>query len=119
MVRKVVLAIAACAMFSMANAPDILGAQWYPFYGYRRPSYLDEQRVVTVQPATAQVSTAHYPPAQDSATAGQLCASQVSTAYYPPTQDTVVPAQTTGPRQYSGSRWYPFYGNRRPSYLDR
>ena len=97
MVRKVALAIAACAMFSMANAPDILGAQWYPFYGYYRPSYLGEPCTVWGEPS----------------------APQVSTAYYPPAEDTAVPVQPTSPRQYNSTRWYPFYGNQRPSYLDR
>jgi hypothetical protein len=101
MVRKFVLAVLALGMFGVAAnwvlAPEAQGAQWYPFYGYHRPSYLGGPCVVAVQPS----------------------APQVSTAYYPPAQDTAVPAQPTSPRQYNATQWYPFYGNHRPSYLDR
>lgn len=101
MTRKVILSVLAFGMFGVvANvvlAPDAQGAQWYPFYGYHRPSYLGQPCVVSTQPA----------------------APQVSTAYYPPAQDTAVPAQAASPRQYSAARWYPFYGYHRPSYLDR
>jgi hypothetical protein len=101
MVRKAVLAILAFGMFSVvANGvlvSDAYAARWYPFYGYNRPSYLGQPCVASVQPS----------------------APQVSTAYYPPSEDTAVTPQTTSPRQYNGARWYPFYGNRRPSYLDR
>jgi hypothetical protein len=101
MVRKVVFAVLALGMFGVAAngvfVTDAHGAQWYPFYGYHRPSYLDEGRVVAVQPSAPQVSTANYPPAED----------------------TAVPVQPTSLRQYSSTRWYPFYGNHRPSYLDQ
>lgn len=74
------------------------GAQWYPFYGYNRPSYLSERCVVQTPLPTRQVVTANYPPAEDTAT---------------------VP--TTSPRRTTGAapRWYPFYGYNRPSYLDQ
>jgi hypothetical protein len=102
MVRRIVIGILALGMFGVAAngvfVRDAYGAQWYPFYGYHRPAYLDEGRVVSVQTAAPQVSTAYYPPAQDT---------------------TVVPAQPVSPRQYNSTRWYPFYGNRRPSYLDQ
>ena len=78
MVRKVVLAVLAFGIFSVTSngvfAPDAQGAQWYPFYGYHRPSYLGQpyavstqSYVVSVQPTATQVSTAYYPPAQDTA----------------------------------------------------
>lgn len=101
MVRKVVLAVLALGMFGIAAngffAPDVQGAQWYPFYGYNRPSYLGQPCPVSAQPSSPQVYTANYPPAQD----------------------TAVPAQSTSPRQYNSARWYPFYGYQRPGYLDR
>jgi hypothetical protein len=102
MARKVVLTVLALGLFGAAAngvlVSDAFGAQWYPFYGYHRPSYLDEGRVVAVQPS----------------------APQESTAFYPPSQDTAVPTQPTSPRQSNNStRWYPFYGNHRPSYLDQ
>lgn len=101
MVRRIVLAVLALGMFGVAvdgaSVCTVYGAQWYPFYGYHRPSYLDEGRVVSVQPT----------------------APQVSTAYYPPAEDTAFPAQSVSPRNCNSARWYPFYGNRRPSYLDQ
>ena len=105
MVRKVVLAVLALGMFGVAAngvlAPEAYGAQWYPFYGYRQPAYLGQPCVVWVEPSTPQVST----------------------AYYPPAEDTAVPAESASPQQCYGSYgtggWYPFYGNYRPSYLDR
>jgi hypothetical protein len=102
MIRKVILSLLAFGMFGMvANgvlAPDAQGAQWYPFYGYHRPSYLGGQPcVVSTQPATPQVST----------------------AYYPPAQNTAAPSQPVSPRGYNATRWYPFYGYNRPSYLDQ
>jgi len=111
MVRKVMLAVLTLGMLGGAAngvlAPDAYGAQWYPFYGYHRPSYLGEPCVVSVQTSEPQVFTP------------QASTPQVSTAYYPPAQDTAVPAQPTSPRQYNATQWYPFYGNHRPSYLDR
>jgi hypothetical protein len=101
MVRKVTSLLVALGMFGViANgvlAPVAYGAQWYPFYGYRQPSYLGQPYAVSVQPSAPQVSTANYPPAQD----------------------TAVPAQPTSTRQGNASQWRPFYGNHQPSYLDR
>jgi hypothetical protein len=100
MTRKVILSVLAFGMLGVvANvvlAPDAQGAQWYPFYGYHRPSYLGQPCVVMTQPTVPQVST----------------------AYYPPAQDTVAPVQAASPRQYNTTRWYPFYGYHRPGYLD-
>lgn len=94
-----VLVLGAFAVLSHTfAASSAYGAQWYPFYGYNRPSYLSERCVVQMPSSTRQVVTANYPPADDTAT---------------------VPA--TGTRQTTGAapRWYPFYGYNRPSYLDQ
>ena len=102
MIRKVVLAMAVFGIFSVAIMSDGIlgysarGAEWYPFYGYQRPNYLDAPCVASVQPATPQAST--------------CCA---------PTQSTVVPARCMDHQQCKSARWYPFYGYHRPSYLDR
>lgn len=100
MVRSILLAVVASGVFLAAAGvcftPDASGDQWYPFYGYHRPSYLDEPGVVSQEPAEPQVSTANYPPAQD-------------------TEDQAAP--TSSDRACS-PRWYPFYGYHRPSYLD-
>jgi hypothetical protein len=69
-------------------------AQWYPFYGYHRPSYLDDSRPVCVTPPTVET---HSPPIREVGV------------------QTVSPAPCRSP----SARWYPFYGYNRPSYLDR
>jgi hypothetical protein len=121
MVRRVILAVAALGMFgAIANGvlcSAAFGAQWYPFYGYRRPSYLGQPYVVSVQPSVVQPSVEAS--VQPSAQPTLQPVGRVSTRDYPPAEDVVVPAQAPSPCRYSAPQWYPFYGNYRPSYLDR
>ena len=108
MVKAFVFTTVAFGMFGLA-ASDICaadGARWYPFYGYRQPSYLAQPSVIVVQPSVVLV---------------QPSAPQVWTAYYPPAPGAAAPAPTVVP-QYSSppqcttsGRWYPFYGYRRPN----
>lgn len=102
MLKSSMLTVLALGLFAVAAGSaltsDAQGAQWYPFYGYNRPSYLSERCTVPVQPASAKISTANCPPAQDSASSVQ---------------------PTNARHCTSGARWYPFYGNNRPSYLDQ
>jgi hypothetical protein len=44
---------------------------------------------------------------------------KVSTMNYPPMESSTPVTQYVNQQQSSGSRWYPFYGYRRPSYLDQ
>jgi hypothetical protein len=96
----VALGIAAVAAQS-AFAAGTCGAQWYPFYGYHRPSYLSERpAVVATAPAPAP-------------------ARPVLTGYNAAAQEPTTAAQPAPTRQCRSARWYPFYGYNRPSYLDQ
>jgi hypothetical protein len=122
MVRKVILGFAALGVFGAIAGgvlcPNAFGAEWYPFYGYRRPSYLGQPYVVSVQPAVVQPAVVS--PVQPSTQLTVQPVGQATTVYYPSAEDVVVPVQTASPCQYSApAQWYPFYGNYRPSYLDR
>jgi hypothetical protein len=101
MVRKIAVAFFLLGAFSVLASegllPDASGAQWYPFYGYHRPSYLGQPCTMTVEQAQPQVSTAYYPPAENATPA----------------------VQAVSPQRNGQTQWYPFYGYRRPSYLDR
>jgi hypothetical protein len=129
MVHKIVLTITTFAVFGLAPTADVFGDQWYPFYGYRRPNYLGRARVATAPPSVPQAYSACPPPTQNSTVAQSAPVSnwpnvtpasvQISPAEPLPSQETVVPAQPSGVRSWSTGGWYPFYGNRRPSYLDR
>lgn len=103
MVRKIVMVLLAVGLFGVFAAADgnflskTYGAEWYAFYGYQRPSYLDAPCVVSSQPVVPEASTPCCPPSEKDAT----------------------PARSVVSRQYSSAKWYPFYGNNRPSYLYR
>ena len=103
MVRKIIMLLLAIGMFGAFAATDgffvskTYGAQWYPFYGYQRPSYLDAPRVVSSQPVAPEASAPCCPPPENDAT----------------------PVRSVISRRYNSAPWYPFYGYHRPSYLDR
>ena len=103
MVRKIVMVLLVVGLFGAFAATDgnfvskTYGAQWYPFYGYHRPSYLNEPCVVSSQPVASEASAPSCPPPEKDAT----------------------PARSVVSRQCSSAQWYPFYGYKRPSYLDR
>jgi hypothetical protein len=102
MSQKTFLWLLAVGMFvALAAASNAYGAQWYPFYGYHRPSYLSEPSTACVpaQPAAAEKTPENCTPAK---TVGMQ------------TSSPAVPCQSTARAQ-----WYPFYGYNRPSYLDR
>ena len=100
MIQKVVLAMVTTGIVGIAVISDGMlgssasGAQWYPFYGYQRPSYLDAPCVVSVQPATSQDFPTY-------------------------SQSTGVPSRCIGHQRCRSAPWYPFYGYHRPSYLDQ
>ena len=73
MIKSFATALAAFCIFTVAAqtgfADNPCGARWYPFYGYRQPSYLVQRPVATVQPSavtaqpvavTAQLNGAQY-----------------------------------------------------------
>jgi hypothetical protein len=100
MVKAFAFAVVIFAMFGLAvqDAFAADGARWYPFYGYRQPSYLTRP-AVAAQPSTATVRTAFYPPEPGSAAPAP----------------TVVPQYSSPAPSSTGGRWYPFYGYRRPN----
>ena len=132
MARRITCMLLGWGMLGVASAvfmPAALGAEWYPFYGYHRPSYLGQPCVVYAQPATVVT----VEPAAPAALA-PAATTQGSTGYYVPAAvttsapESVAPVQSVALQPYyqyqyqyqnSGGGWYPFYGNRRPSYLDR
>ena len=108
MLKSFVMALAAFSFFAVTVqtgfADDSCGARWYPFYGYRQPAYLAQRPVVTVQPAVV---------------AAQPNGSQpYSTGYWPPATTAAPPAASYS-QPSTGGKWYPFYGYRRPAYLDQ
>jgi hypothetical protein len=108
MIRSFLIAFAAFGIFTVAAqvalADNPSGARWYPFYGYRQPAYLAQRTTVTAQPAAVTVQPTG--------------ARVYSTNYWP--SETAVTAPAAGYSQSSTSaQWYPFYGYRRPAYLDR
>ncbi|MGO8690380.1 MAG: hypothetical protein ACLQLG_12165 [Thermoguttaceae bacterium] len=104
--RSLVLAVVALGVWGLA-----LGAEayaWMPFYGDRTPNYMAQpcvyptyQYVVPVQGTGPQVVTSYYPPAQGAVIVPQSAVRYIS------------------PPQYGCGRFYPFYGYRRPAYLDQ
>ena len=127
-IARILLGWGVVVVASGVLLPDASGAEWYPFYGYHRPSYLGQPCVVYAQPAVVVTVQPAAP-----AVSVQSAAMQGSAGYYVPAamtmpaQETVAPVQSVAPQPYqyqyqyqnSGGGWYPFYGNRRPSYLDR
>ncbi len=104
--KSLVFAVVALGVFGTALAAEAAG--WLPFYGYRTPNYLAQpcvyptyQYVVPVQGAGPQVVTSYYPPAEAAVIAPQPAVQYVS------------------PPQYNCGQFYPFYGYRRPAYLDQ
>ena len=113
MIKLFLAAFAACSLFALAAqtgfADGPCGARWYPFYGYHQPAYLAPPVAVTVQPViiTAQPNGA-----------------QAYTTGYWPSETTVAPSpgsyysQPYYSQPATSGRFYPFYGYRRPAYLD-
>jgi hypothetical protein len=104
---SVVLGVVASGVFVLAARGD----QWYPFYGYNRPSYAGQSGSYGSCPAQSspQTYTTNYPPAQDSATPTQPpCAAKAP-----------APAARAATRtvQCRGVQWYPFYGYGQPGYV--
>jgi hypothetical protein len=131
MARRIACMLLGWGMLGLASGvlvPAASGAEWYPFYGYHRPSYLGQACVVYAQPAAVVTVEPAAPVAS-----AQPAATQGSTGYYVPAAVTtpapgsVAPVQSVAPQPYqyqyqyrnNGGGWYPFYGYRRPSYLDR
>jgi hypothetical protein len=108
MIKLFAIALAAFSIFTVSVqtgfADNTSGARWYPFYGYRQPAYLTQRTAVTVQPA---------------AVAAQPNGAQVYTANYPPAETTVAPSAGSYRQPSTSAEWYPFYGHRRPAYLDQ
>jgi hypothetical protein len=99
------------------------GAQWYPFYGYRRPSYLGQPCVVYAQPA-APVAVQPVTPAGRPATVQAANETYLPAGETVPAAESAAPAEVIAPQPYqyqygNGGGWYPFYGYRRPAYLDQ
>jgi len=114
MIKSFATALAAFCIFTVAAqtgfADNPCGARWYPFYGYRQPSYLVQRPVATVQPSAVT--------AQPVAVTAQLNGAQTRSAGYWPSETTVAPPAASYYSQASQSgKWYPFYGYRRPAYL--
>jgi hypothetical protein len=106
MSKSLMVAVAVLGVWGVTSAAKADG--WLPFYGYRTPNYLAQpyvcptyQYVVPVQGSGPQVVTSYYPPMEGTVVAP------------PPT------IQYVSPPQCGGSRFYPFYGYRRPAYLDQ
>ena len=116
MIKSFVAALAACSIFTVGVhtgfADNPCGTRWYPFYGYRQPAYLVERPVVMVQPAAVA--------SQPAAVAGQPAGAQsYSTGYWPSETTVAPPAGSYYSQPATSGRWYPFYGYRRPAYLDQ
>ena len=109
MIKSFATALAAFSLFSVAAqtgfADNPCGARWYPFYGYRQPAYLVPRSAVTVQPA---VTTAQPNGAQ-----------AYSTGYWPSETTVAPPAGSYYSQPSTSGQFYPFYGYRRPSYLNQ
>lgn len=90
MARRIAWMLMGWGMLAAASGvlmPAASGAEWYPFYGYHRPSYLGQPCVVYAQPAAVVT----VEPAAPGGTV-QPAATQGSTGYY-------VPAAVTTPAQ--------------------
>ena len=116
MIKSFVTAFAAFFIFMVAAqtgfADNPCGARWYPFYGYRQPAYLVQRPVATVQPAVAA--------AQPAVVTAQPNGAQVySTGYWPSETTVAPPAGSNYSQPATSGRFYPFYGYRRPAYLDQ
>ncbi len=108
MIKLFAAALAAFSIFTVAAqtsfADNTSGARWYPFYGYRQPAYLTQRTAVTVHPAAG---------------AAQPNGAQVYTANYPPSETATAPLAGNYRQPSASAKWYPFYGYRRPAYLDQ
>jgi hypothetical protein len=116
MIKSFVTALAAFSIFSVAAqagfADSPCGARWYPFYGYRQPAYLAPRAVATVQPAVVTV--------QPAITTGQANGAQAySTGYWPSETTVAPPAGSYYSQPATSGKFYPFYGYRRPGYLNQ
>ena len=106
MIKSFVFVVAAFGLFAAAAqagfAADGCGARWYPFYGYRQPSYLAQPTVYLAQPSEVVVQPGEP--------------QSVTTNYWPSETTAAAPASRSVQRS-TGGQWYPFYGYRRPAYL--
>ena len=108
MIKSFATALVAFSLFSVAAqngfADNPCGARWYPFYGYRQPTYLAQPAVVGVQPTVATV---------------QPDGAQFYSTNYWPSETTVARPAGSYLQPSTSGKWYPFYGYRRPAYLGR
>ena len=98
MARRIACMLLGWGMLGLASGvlvPAASGAEWYPFYGYHRPSYLGQACVVYAQPAAVVTVEPAAPVAS-----AQPAATQGSTGYY-------VPAAVTTPGQRAWLRCNP------------